>query len=421
MLLALLAVGWWVAQWRAQILDKEQRGDLLRQAIAIARTINPDGIKTLSFTAADLKKPEFHRLRRQMIAYGQTMEVRGIYTMAERDGAIVFGPENYAEDDPQASSPGTEYEEPSAIDWAVLRAGKPGTIGPQTDEYGTFISAVAPVFDPRTGQVLMAVGLDIEAGHWRTMIHRERLAVGLVVLALAVILACGGRVLRYRDALPLENQTWLRFGECYLVAGLGLALTVIVAKTLADAEEHSRREVFLHLAESQAGRVAEAFRDLRDNQLDGLVRFFASSEEVDAEEFRLYTKAHTKLREVYGIGWAPRVSAAAKSVFEEQVRKRESKAFTVFEKDSQGRNRPAGARDEYFPLLYIEPLEENPGAIGFDLISESTRKAAIEEATRTGMITATDLVETAHGRGLVVMVYAPNGTAVRRGVMTRGV
>ena len=36
------------------------------------------------------------------------------------------------------------------------------------------------------------------------------------------------------------------------------------------------------------------------------------------------------------------------------------------------------------PVTYITPMQGNQAALGFDLASESTRRAAVEQAERTG-------------------------------------
>ncbi len=407
MLGVFVAAGWRVAQWRVSVRDGELRAELLRQAIDISRTINPQRVKALSFSASDIEKPEFQRLCGQMRAYGRILEVRGIYSMAVREGAIVFGPESFEPGDPLANPPGTVYGEPSAAHWEVFRTGRPSTVGPYRDEFGSFISALAPVLDSRSGEMLMAIRIDVEEVQWRAAIRREQWVVAAVVLVLALMLVGGGLVLRHRDRLPAERQARVRFSEYHLVACLGLALTVVVAKALNDTEGQSDREVFRHLAESQAGRLAEAFRDLRDNQLDGLVRFFESSEHVDRWEFRRYAKAETRPPEVYAIAWAPRVCAQEKDAFEQSVRDQGIETFHVFEQGPDGVDRPAFGRDEYFPLLYLEPTEENPGAVGFDLVSDPTRKTAIHHAIQTKLSTATDLVMPFLRPGPAVVLYAP--------------
>ncbi len=51
--------------------------------------------------------------------------------------------------------------------------------------------------------------------------------------------------------------------------------------------------------------------------------------------------------------------------------------------------RPAGQRLDYMPIKYIEPLEENQQAVGYDIGSEPKRRAAAESARDSGLATLT--------------------------------
>jgi hypothetical protein len=144
------------------------------QAIRISRTIDPELVKKLTFTSSDRGTPAFEQIRKQMVAYGNIISQRGIYSMALRDDSLVFGPENYADNDPMASMPGTIYQKPSTRGFGIFNTGKPIVIGPITDEYGTFISALAPVYDPRSSEVLMTIGIDFLSEDWQAAINATR-------------------------------------------------------------------------------------------------------------------------------------------------------------------------------------------------------------------------------------------------------
>ena len=151
----LMAIGWWSGNRQAVYADAQMRERILQQTENIARMINPELAKRLTFTAADRGAPAFEIIRRQMIGYGKHIPNRGIYSMAMREGKIFFGPENYATNDPMASPPGTPYEQPKPADYTVFKDKRPFTNGPDKDEYGTFVSASAPLLDPLSGDVLM--------------------------------------------------------------------------------------------------------------------------------------------------------------------------------------------------------------------------------------------------------------------------
>jgi CHASE1-domain containing sensor protein len=50
---------------------------------------------------------------------------------------------------------------------------------------------------------------------------------------------------------------------------------------------------------------------------------------------------------------------------------------------------PAGERDEYYPVYFVEPLKGNEAALGFDLASSPVRRMALDEAAASGKLAAT--------------------------------
>ena len=181
----LLALGWWVGNRRAASTDSEMREHLLRRTLTIAGNVSPDLARKLTFTAADQATPAFEQICTQMIAAGRTFPQRGIYSMALREEQIFFGPENYPTNDPMACPPGTAYQQPPAAYLQVFKDQRPVTVGPVTDEFGTFVSALVPVLDPHSGAVLMVVGVDILATDWQANLNavgRKPLLVTLLLM-----------------------------------------------------------------------------------------------------------------------------------------------------------------------------------------------------------------------------------------------
>ncbi|MDI6726296.1 MAG: CHASE domain-containing protein, partial [Smithellaceae bacterium] len=389
-ILALLALGYGAAQWRAGLADRELREGLLHQARAIARTIDTERVKSLAFTAADKERPEFRRLREQMRGYQTMIPCRGIYTLALRDGQLQFGPESYAEGDPQASPPGTIYRQPTPEVRAMFQTRRAFTEGPAADEYGTFVSAFAPVLDPRSGEVLMVVGLDVEAADWQSILARARLVAILWVLLPGAILLGGIFVLRRQNGLPVERQRRRRYPEVYLVAALGMALTLVASLAFHDSEARSRRASFRQLSLANTGRVLSTFENLRDHKLDALTRFFEGSQDVDQNEFRVFAEPLARGNDIQAVEWIRPVPAARKAALEQQARAAGRADFIIWQRGADGRREPALGRPVYYPVWYVEPLQGNEVVLGYDVGSEPLRRAALVAALETGLSAATD-------------------------------
>ena len=217
----LLALGCWVGELRARSTDAEMRKNLLRQTVSIANTINPELARKLTFTAADKGTPAFDQLREQITAAGKSFPQRGIYSLVLREGTIFFGPENYLENDPMASPPGTVYKQPPAAFLQIFKDKRPVTVGPVTDEYGTFVSAVAPVLDPNNNEVLMVVAVDILADDWQARLKAVRQGPLLAILALMPLLTGVVAAIRWRNRRMKPNT--LKF-RVWIVMPTGLAM-----------------------------------------------------------------------------------------------------------------------------------------------------------------------------------------------------
>jgi signal transduction histidine kinase/CheY-like chemotaxis protein/HPt (histidine-containing phosphotransfer) domain-containing protein len=221
----LLALGWWVGNQQAASKDVQMREQLLRQATKISNAINPELVKKLTLTGADNGTPAFEQLKEQMIIASKGFSQRGICSEFLRDGKILFGPETYQEGDPIASSPGTKYRQPPVEDIQIFKDKRPTASGPFTDEYGTFVSAIAPVIDPYSGQVLMVVSVDIQADNWKANINtarREPLITTFIMILLTVVGFIAVHWHNRRIKLDtLKLKAWIITPTaCFIVTGL---------------------------------------------------------------------------------------------------------------------------------------------------------------------------------------------------------
>ncbi len=270
-LAVLLALGWWAGDRNAASRDAQLRERLLRRAVELTHVINPALASTLTFTSADAGTPAYEVIREQMTVLGRTIQQRGIYSMALRDGKIYFGPENYATGDPMASPAGSLYQEPSAQNLQVFRDKRPFTEGPSTDEFGAFVSALAPVIDPRTGAVVMVVGLDIAASDWRAQVDAARREPLLATLGVFLLLLGGAFAVRWRNRNRREADLELKAWTVVPVA-LALVIVMLALTSYQDrlAREESRADMrqILEQVGSEWDRAAFDKRQLLREELE---------------------------------------------------------------------------------------------------------------------------------------------------------
>jgi signal transduction histidine kinase/FixJ family two-component response regulator len=188
-----------------------------------------------------------------------------------------------------------------------------------------------------------------------------------------------------------------RHSSSRLVSGLPVAIATIsgcalslVAERLLDL--HNRRRLLEELADVAEPR-AKALREqiLKSMEvLHSIASFHATRAEISREEFRSFVRAAlTRQPELQALSWDPRVTQNERPAWEARARADGFPNFRFTEKEAQNVILPASSRHEYYPVFFLETLEKNEEALGFDVRSEEVRRRALENARDTGRATAT--------------------------------
>jgi PAS domain S-box-containing protein len=168
-------------------------------------------------------------------------------------------------------------------------------------------------------------------------------------------------------ALSVSSWAWL-------VLLLSLLLTLWAWYDALEDVSRLARERF-------AFRMSEIETAIHDRMLSyeqvlrGGIGLFRASREVERDEWSSYVAAlriDKNYPGIRAIGYAHRFSGADKDRHIAATRAEGFATYTVW---------PHGERDEYFPIVFIEPLDEaNLRALGFDMFAERTRNAAMRYA-----------------------------------------
>jgi len=150
--------------------------------------------------------------------------------------------------------------------------------------------------------------------------------------------------------------------------------------------------------------------------LRGVRGLFLASEHVSRSEFGVYVSDYIDTHpSIQALEWIPRVSLEDRGRYEQKAREDGLEGFRIRQREGRGVMVPAEARDEYFPIYYVEPLEGNEMAVGFDLASDDRRKQGLEEARRSSESRATASItlvqEIGEQRGFLIFVPVYKATA----------
>jgi PAS domain S-box-containing protein len=165
----------------------------------------------------------------------------------------------------------------------------------------------------------------------------------------------------------------------YLVLAIGMLFTLMVSYRLAkvtEAEDGARFQGVVTEVHTSIESRLETYKAL----LLAGTGLFAATESVDANEFRSFVKS-LSLAEHYpgiqGIGFSIRLRPDERNAFVAAMRRDGQVNFDVW---------PATDRDEYHSIIYLEPQNErNRVALGYDMFTDSVRRAAMERARDTGL------------------------------------
>lgn len=177
-----------------------------------------------------------------------------------------------------------------------------------------------------------------------------------------------------------------------LLLAIGLVLSALTFSLTWSQQKNKWLNQFNHQVQKEMS-VFQGKLEVNEQVLVGIRFFFEASAHVDSNEFKLYTtpilKNHTFIQ---ALSWNPRVSAEERKAYEDNVRNKFFPSFSFKEKSMDGNMDRAGSRAEYIPVYYIEPLQGNEKAWGFDLASNPTRLKSLNEARDQGKPLATDKI-----------------------------
>ncbi|MBI5801816.1 MAG: CHASE domain-containing protein [Verrucomicrobia bacterium] len=190
-------------------------------------------------------------------------------------------------------------------------------------------------------------------------------------------------------------------------------LSVVLFSYSRRWEQERQQAAFAQRAAAISYSLAERMTGYLE-VLYAVERFYESSPEVSREQFHTFVKrALARFPGIRALEWIPRVAAADRAATEEAARV-VFPQFQFTEQSPGGSLVRAGERAEYFPVLFVEPLEGNENPVGFDIGSETMRREALHRARDTGRVTVTERI------GLVLGPGRPAGVLVLLPVYERG-
>jgi PAS domain S-box-containing protein len=206
-----------------------------------------------------------------------------------------------------------------------------------------------------------------------------------------------------------------------LLCLLGPLLGLAVYRAASGAEQRRTANRFREEVDARAfairTRLAEALEAV------GAVKaLFESSPPVSRQAFRTFTAEFlARHRDLRALEWAPRVSRADRERHEREARAAGIAGYRITELSPSGEAVTATESEDYFPVSFIEPLEHNERALGFDVGSDPGGRAALVRAAVLDQPAMSDPVHLAQepNASQTVLLFVPVRSRPREAQLDR--
>ncbi len=215
--------------------------------------------------------------------------------------------------------------------------------------------------------------------------------------------------------------------ELIVTALLGLIVTVTLVALAWNNVKERENKVF----EFESGLIKEAVLEsvnASDAVAHGIQALFHSSQHVDADQFRVFSKEiFSRYSFIQSATYYPRVYHQERQDFVDEQRGWGYIAYEIFEYEEKQRKKTAAKRNIYFPILYKQPLSPKVASLlGYDVLSRPDFNQSIQKAIETGVpapSTPFELKPGSTGYEIFIAVYEGKslpGTTDERKKMVNG-
>ena len=181
------------------------------------------------------------------------------------------------------------------------------------------------------------------------------------------------------------NPGWRRRALPFAVGGILALSTVGAALALENARRDRDGERFRREVQATQDRIVNRI-DTYVNMLLAARALLSVVDPADSATLRRWIGSldlQHRYPGVKGIGFVQVVAAGDRLRMTDEMRRRGESAYHIW---------PGDAKDPACAVTFVDPRPANPAGLGFDMCSESVRRAAIVQARDSGMPTASDWV-----------------------------
>jgi len=378
-----------------QHADTFLREDLLRRSSLLAETINVHRLHTLSGEQSDLEKPQYLRLKSQLV------DVMKVYRDVDKVSIFCRQSPGYfrflIDSDPlnigRDVVPVWTDKSVSIMLKHLLDEHRLHEEGGISFNKKRSVTAFVPIADPKTGEMIATVAMEVGIEHWISYLAKACIPPILLALILAEILIIAKRLFFWRASKGTAAYRWMDYLEPMLIFAFGMALTMYAVILVVQRGKDSDQEEFTRLSSKWTFKISQALHTLRNIELEGFAKFYECSGFVSDREFMDYSEHLIQDVAVDAWFWVVSVPTRDKERFERAMAETKGSDFMLWEPDAKGGRVPVRKRDFYYPVSQIAPLEGNQENIGYDFGHDPQFRQALKLSADSRMPMATDVLE----------------------------
>ncbi|MBN2641916.1 MAG: PAS domain S-box protein [Victivallales bacterium] len=242
--------------------------------------------------------------------------------------------------------------------------------------------------------VIAALEVSIDRKKWDQQKYSVIIPALLFTLTLFIIVIAGLSISRIKFLNKDFSKWWHTWGNVATVTLAGVVLTAFMVWITHHANILTRQDAFFQLASSQTWNVVDILQDIRNNEINGMARFFEASDDVDYEEFKHYAQSLTNNSAVAAWGWAPLTATKDLDNFEAQAATETGqKNYHIWQFDNAGKRTAPSADGLLCPVYYLAPDIDDVTLYGYDISSNTDLWQACDRSRRTLLPSASTLTD----------------------------
>ncbi len=181
------------------------------QAIKLARIVesgfHSEEISMLDVSTNDLYKKEYKELKASLTRFAAiNKDIRFAYIYKLKDGRIYFIADSEQVYSKDYSPPGQEYTEALNIFYEAANDSGKTLIADTKDRWGTFVTVLVPIDDPRSGKTTAVFGMDYTPARWYKNACDNTILAGFVVLSLLLLFHATNIIMGNNKELRMEKE-----------------------------------------------------------------------------------------------------------------------------------------------------------------------------------------------------------------------